>query len=124
MFVRIARPLPPRYRCFPSVPKQETKTEETKAESFPIKVEVSVPEEKEEEVKTEETVAEPVKEAEVVAEPEVVAPVEEEKKKELSPFEAKLKQLEEMGFVNRERNIETLVKRSGDLVKTIRDLLE
>jgi type IV secretory pathway VirB10-like protein len=44
--------------------------------------------------------------------------------KKESAFEAKLRQLEEMGFMNREANVELLVKRKGDMVLVVRDLLE
>jgi len=42
----------------------------------------------------------------------------------LSPFEQKLKQLEEMGFLNRAKNVELMVKHSGDMVRIVRDLLD
>jgi len=42
----------------------------------------------------------------------------------LSPFEMKLKQLEEMGFLNRAKNVELMVKHSGDMVRIVRDLLD
>jgi len=41
-----------------------------------------------------------------------------------SPFENKLKQLEEMGFPNRARNIEALVKHNGDMTFVVKDLLD
>jgi hypothetical protein len=40
-----------------------------------------------------------------------------------SVFEAKLKQLEEMGFVDRQKNIEVLVKHQADIPSAIRELL-
>jgi hypothetical protein len=40
-----------------------------------------------------------------------------------SAFEAKLKQLEEMGFVDRQKNIEVLVKHQADLFAAVRELL-
>lgn len=40
------------------------------------------------------------------------------------PFEHKLKQLEEMGFSNRAKNIEYLVKRNGDMILVVKDLLD
>jgi len=43
---------------------------------------------------------------------------------EVSPFQLKLNQLQEMGFPNTSRNIELLVKHNGDLILTIKDLLE
>jgi len=41
----------------------------------------------------------------------------------LSPFETKLKQLEEMGFQNRNKNIELLIKHGGDLLETVKEIL-
>jgi hypothetical protein len=117
--MRISRPLPPQFRCVRTCPRKQPETPAAETKSEPV--ETTVPQEG---VKSEETVPEPeVKEAESVkVEPEVSVP--EEKKKELSPFEAKLVQLEDMGFVDREKNIERLVRNSGDLVRTIRELLE
>lgn len=40
------------------------------------------------------------------------------------PFQVKLGQLEEMGFTNRSKNIESLIKNSGDVLKTVKELLE
>ena len=57
----------------------------------------------------------------------VVEPKVEEKKsqpKQLSPFEAKLKQLEEMGFTNALQNINVLVKYNGDMLNAVKHLLE
>jgi len=39
------------------------------------------------------------------------------------PFEVKLQQLEEMGFQNKPRNIELMVKYGGDMMQVVRDLL-
>jgi len=64
----------------------------------------------------------PVPVEEAPTQPAEQQPVQEEK--ELSPFERKLQQLEEMGFANRSRNLEVLVKHRGDLVLSIKDLLE
>jgi len=49
---------------------------------------------------------------------------QKEEPKQPSEFEAKLKQLNEMGFVDRRRNIELLVKNKGDMVNVVKDLLE
>jgi len=49
---------------------------------------------------------------------------EEEVKVGENTFAKKLRQLEEMGFVDRERNISLLVKHKADIVQTIKDLLE
>jgi len=67
-----------------------------------------------------------------IAEQPVVAPEKvEEKEKEqtqeqptISAFEAKLQQLEEMGFSDRPRNVQLLVKCNGDMVTVVRLLLE
>jgi len=63
-----------------------------------------------------------------VESPKVVeAPKVEEPKVDIppiSPFEAKLKQLEEMGFTNKQRNIEMLVKHKGDMLQAVKYLLE
>jgi len=40
------------------------------------------------------------------------------------PFEQQLTQLNEMGFLDKEKNLRFLVKNQGDLVATVRDLLE
>jgi len=63
----------------------------------------------------------------VKEEPKKEEPKKEEPQKEeptASPFEAKLQQLEEMGFLNRQRNIELLVKWKGDVITAVMDLLE
>jgi len=57
-------------------------------------------------------------------EPKNEEPHKEEPKTSTSPFEAKLQQLEEMGFLNRQRNIELLVKWKGDMITVVMDLLE
>jgi len=58
-----------------------------------------------------------------VESPKVESPKVETPKQQ-SPFEAKLKQLEEMGFLDRAKNIEFLVKRKGDMIFVVKDLLE
>jgi len=58
-----------------------------------------------------------------VVEKKVPEPQKKEEAKP-SPFETKLKQLEEMGFLNRPHNIELLVKYHGDMVQTVKVLLE
>jgi len=52
--------------------------------------------------------------------------VDEPKKEEpkISAFEAKLNQLEEMGFSDRPRNVQLLVKWNGDMVAVVKDLVE
>jgi len=40
------------------------------------------------------------------------------------PFQSKMKQLEEMGFLSQSKNIEVLIKNRGDVLKTVKDLLE
>jgi len=39
-------------------------------------------------------------------------------------FQAKLKQLEEMGFNQRTKNIEALITNGGDILKAVKQLLE
>jgi len=64
---------------------------------------------------------------EAPAEPNEAPIAEEKKPKEqpkLSAFEAKLQQLEEMGFSDRPRNVQLLVKCNGDMVTVVRLLVE
>jgi len=49
---------------------------------------------------------------------------QEEFAKPATPFEQKLKQLEEMGFADRAKNIELLVKFNGDIVRVVKSLLD
>jgi len=49
---------------------------------------------------------------------------QEEPAKPVTPFEQKLKQLEEMGFLDKARNIDLLVKFSGDIVRVVKTLLD
>lgn len=42
----------------------------------------------------------------------------------VQPFQVKLAQLEEMGFTSRGKNIELLINNSGDVLKTVKELLE
>jgi len=115
-----ARRCPMRANQCGSKPQQES----------PVNIPVSVPETtpvpQEVPIKVEEKVVEPVQPqvtTPVVPEtvPETPAP---ELKKEANPFEAKLQQLEDMGFENRALNIELLVKYKGDMIATVRNLLE
>jgi len=99
--------------------KEQPKTESPKVESPKVespKVESPKVEPKVESPKKEERAPESPKR-------ETSKPIDIPLKKE-SPFESKLKQLEEMGFINRGRNIEVLVKNKGDMVLVVRDLLE
>jgi len=48
----------------------------------------------------------------------------EEDEKAKSPFESKLKQLEEMGFRDRSANIALLIKHNGNLLKSVKELLD
>ena len=48
---------------------------------------------------------------------------ETQEPREVHPFESNLNQLESMGFVDRDENIRLLVINSGDIVKTVADLL-
>jgi len=56
--------------------------------------------------------------------PEVTPTPVVEEKKEVTLFESKLQQLEEMGFESRALNIELLVKYKGDMIATVRNLLQ
>jgi len=40
------------------------------------------------------------------------------------PFQLKLRQLEEMGFSSRSRNIEVLIRNGGDVLRAVKDLLD
>jgi len=44
--------------------------------------------------------------------------------KEQSPYEDKLKQLSEMGFNNREQNIQLLIKRNGNVLQVVKDIVD
>eukprot|EP01114_Cavostelium_apophysatum_P022267 TRINITY_DN799_c0_g1_i1.p1 TRINITY_DN799_c0_g1~~TRINITY_DN799_c0_g1_i1.p1 ORF type:complete len:292 (+),score=93.14 TRINITY_DN799_c0_g1_i1:100-975(+) len=41
-----------------------------------------------------------------------------------APFQSKMNQLEEMGFRDRSKNIEVLINNGGDLLQSVKDLLE
>jgi hypothetical protein len=47
----------------------------------------------------------------------------QEQQKPISKFEAGLRQIEEMGFCNKEKNIQLMIKNNGDVMKVIQDLL-
>jgi len=127
----------PRVR-FVDAPKEPTVEEPKKEEPTPVeekkpepvevkKEEVKKEEPKPEEVKKEEPKKEEVKKEEPKVEEKKVEPVEvkkEEPKIEQHPFESKLKQLDEMGFSDRVKNISLLVKHNGDMLAVVRDLLE
>jgi len=49
--------------------------------------------------------------------------VKNEAPKQLTPLEAKLVQLEEMGFADKIQNINILIKNNGDMLNTVKDLL-
>jgi hypothetical protein len=112
----------------PKVPNQKEAEKVEPAKIEPTKVEVVKVEPvkaepaKVEPVKIEPTKIEPAKVEVVKVEPAKPVTLAEEKKE--SPFEAKLAQLEEMGFTNRGRNIDLLVKRKGDMLRVVKDLLE
>jgi len=119
--------------------KEEKKVEETSTTPIQVNIQTEVPTTIIEEklVKVIETpivqTTTPVVEV-VTPVVEVVTPVVAVEKKEekvevspnvtISPFESKLNQLEEMGFVNRNNNVELLVKFNGDMLQTVRALLE
>jgi len=123
-------PFVPKEEAKPETPKQEKKDEVPKVEILKPLIPLRIP------VKVQETKVEPVvvvPQPIIVPQPVVVVPqpvVAQEKiespkqEKKESPFESKLKQLEEMGFSNRVRNIEFLVMRKGDMIHVVKDLLE
>jgi len=41
-----------------------------------------------------------------------------------TPFQSKLKQLEDMGFISKTNNIEALINNNGDVLETVKELLE
>jgi len=47
-----------------------------------------------------------------------------DKKEEGKPYEDKLKQLAEMGFTNRAQNIELLIKRNGNVLQVVKDIVD
>jgi hypothetical protein len=131
LFMRIARPLPPFFRFARTEEKSLAEKPKTDASQETVPIPAEVPVEAQVEKKEEsKPVEEPVQENVEVAPVQVETPVEAEKPEEksterqISPFEAKLNQLEEMGFNDKSRNIFTLVHRKGDLVQAIRDLLD
>jgi len=108
------------------LPKEEMKAPKVESPKVAPKVESPKVAPKVESPKKEEKAPEsPKKEEKAPESPkrETSKPIDIPSKKE-SPFESKLKQLEEMGFMNRGRNIEILVKNKGDMVLVVRDLLE
>lgn len=122
-----------------TAPQKEATVPLMKIEPVPVKVEAVTPSApKPEPVKVEPVVPkqEPVKVESVVPKPEPVKvePVVPSAPKLTPPsspaqpipgrFEQKLKQLEEMGFPNRSKNIEFLVKRNGDMILVVKDLLD
>lgn len=94
--------------------KEEAKKEEPKKEE-PKKEAPKIPETK---PLTPLRMVQPAKE-----EPKKEEPKKEEPKKE-DPFEAKLQQLEEMGFLDRQRNLQALTKSKGDMIAVVMELLE
>jgi len=95
------------------------------------KIEVKVESPKVEVKKVEEPKVEVAKiespkvEVKKVEEPKVeVQPIPAPTPVQLTPFEIRLKQLEEMGFVNKQKNIELLVRFKGDMLQTVKVLLE
>jgi hypothetical protein len=102
--------------------QQEVKTEEPKQQEVkteePKQQEVKKEESKQQEVKKEEPKQQEVKKEE---------PKQEELKREerrpLSPIEVMLETLENMGFSDRRRNIEVLVRHGCDLTNAVNELL-
>jgi len=56
----------------------------------------------------------------------VASPKQETQKveKQISPFELKVQQLEEMGFANRALNIQLLIQAKGDIIQVVKKLLD
>jgi len=50
--------------------------------------------------------------------------IEVESNSQELPFQAKLRQLEEMGFTSRTRNIEILIRNGGDVLRSVKNLLD
>jgi len=127
MLPKLGEHLPNLEEVFPKIEKKlmETFVTQRKFESPAAtpdqpKEEEVPKEEPKEEIKPEPKLEESESKPEVVFQnPEVPQP-----KQESSPFESKLAQLEEMGFDNRFRNIELLMKRKGDMILVVKDLLE
>lgn len=108
----------------------QRKPEEPKQEEKPAATQEIKKEEPKEEPKiiplTPLRIPEPIK-VEVKVEPKMEAPKIETKQEvpeeKSHPFADKLKQLSEMGFVDRNKNIGLLVKHNGDMIKAVMDLL-
>lgn len=61
---------------------------------------------------------------EIVSSDEEIEVANESNNQKELPFQSKLTQLEEMGFLNRGRNIELLIQNAGDVLKTVKQLLD
>jgi len=102
--------------------KEETKVESPKISPNPVRVvKIETPQSPKKEEKVPES---PKVEKKEEPKPQTPAVEKKEEPKPLSSFEAKLAQLAEMGFLNRGRNIELLVKCKGDMIEVVRYLLE
>jgi len=103
----------PALKLVPVVPQAEpvksSPVVEKKVQSLPVPVPVPVKIETPQKIET-----------------KVVIPkveVKNEASKQLTPLEAKLVQLEEMGFADKIQNINILIKNNGDMLNTVKDLL-
>jgi len=108
-------PVVPKVEQVHSSPVVVKKVEVVKVETTPVKVETTPVKVETTPVKVEST---PVK-----VETTPVKSQTSEASKQLTPLEAKLLQLEEMGFTNKVQNINILIKNKGDMLNTIKDLL-
>jgi len=61
---------------------------------------------------------------EVKPKPQIIQPKEEIRRDDELPFQFKMKQLEDMGFLSQSKNIEVLIQNRGDVLKAVKDLLE
>jgi len=61
---------------------------------------------------------------EVKPKPQIIQPKEEIRREDELPFQSKMKQLEDMGFLSQSKNIEVLIQNRGDVLKAVKDLLE
>jgi len=104
----------PALKLIPVVPKAESPKSspvvEKKVQPAPVPVPVKVEAPQVQKIET----------------PKVESPkveVKNEAPKQLTPLEAKLVQLEEMGFADKIQNINILIKNNGDMLNTVKDLL-
>jgi len=110
-----------------STPPAESKMEEEQPKA-PIVNNVQKTEVKEEKIEVKDVKKEEVKEVAKESKKEEIVPIAPVAPvapvvEKIDPFTAKLNQLNDMGFTNRERNIALLMRHKGDLVAVVKDLL-